>query len=147
MKLNWGTGIAIFYSLFMIAMISMVIKSCNNKSHLVLENYYQKDLGYEDFRIKKNNGKNLKTKITYNYNSNDNILIIKFPKEIESISGKLKLYRPSNKYLDEVYDIKLDSNNSMTINLKKSIESGLWKIQLDWKNQTKKYFNELDLII
>ncbi len=36
MKFNWGTGIALFYSLFMITMIYMVYQSTQHNRNLVV---------------------------------------------------------------------------------------------------------------
>lgn len=147
MKLNWGSGIAIFYILFVSAMISMVVKSCQNQHHLVEEEYYQKDLGYEEFRLKRANGESLKKEITALYLAESNELQITFPVDLEAVTGELKLYRPSNKFMDKKYELKLDSTNSMKIKLGNQFQKGLWQIQLDWLNKKEAYYNELDFSI
>lgn len=147
MKFNWGTGIAIFYSLFVIAMVSMVFKSCNNKSDLVEEEYYQKDLGYEEFRIKRANADKLKSEITANYISTANSLMIIFPRSLDKPKGEIKLYRPSNKFLDKTYIIRLDSTNTMNIPMIPNFSKGLWKVQLDWKSNGTPYYKEIELNI
>ena len=47
MKLNWGTGIAAFYLLFMVVLLSFVIKSRSYDHSLVTTNYYEQDLKYQ----------------------------------------------------------------------------------------------------
>jgi hypothetical protein len=147
MKLNWGSGIAIFYIIFVSAMISMVVKSCQNQHHLVEEEYYQKDLGYEGFRLKRANGESLKKEISTQYIAASKELQVNFPEDLEKVTGELKLYRPSNKFMDKKYTIKLDSSNSMKIKLGDQFRQGLWKIQLDWLNKNVPYYNELDFSI
>ena len=48
MKINWGTGIFIFYSLFVGALVFQLVKSFQYDNSLVVENYYEKDLNYQE---------------------------------------------------------------------------------------------------
>ena len=146
MKINWGSGIAIFYSLFVLVMIFMVIKSTQNKSHLVQENYYNKDLNYESFRQKRENASTLDTPVGIKYISKQNSVELEFPQEMSEVSGKVTLFRPSNKFLDKTYVIKLDNSSKMNIPLEKQMPGGLWKVQVDWETQGKKYYTEENLV-
>lgn len=47
MKLSWGTGIAIFYSVFVIVLVFVVVKSTSIDNALVTDDYYKKDLEYQ----------------------------------------------------------------------------------------------------
>ena len=47
MKINWGTGIAIFYTLFASVLVMVVIKSKQYDHSLVVDNYYEEDLHYQ----------------------------------------------------------------------------------------------------
>lgn len=142
MKLNWGTAIAIFYSCFVVTMISVVIFSTKNKSYLVQENYYAKDLAYEAFRSKRENANKMVEAIKIDYSQDDRIVVLTFPIGMEKSQGEVSLYRPSNKSLDKKKRITLDENRQMTIKLKDLDPSGLWKIKIDWSSREKKYFME-----
>ncbi|MBT8189385.1 MAG: FixH family protein [Bacteroidia bacterium] len=147
MKLNWGSGIAIFYTLFVIVMITMVVKSTQNKVHLVQENYYEKDLNYEEFRKKRENGQTVKDQIIIKYHKKDKILNISLPKTMNIATGELALFRPSNKFLDKKFKLKLDDNASMDIQLERSLTTGLWQVQLDWESGGKSYYVEESLVL
>ena len=146
MKINWGSGIAIFYSLFVLVMIFMVIKSTQNKSHLVQENYYNKDLNYESFRQKRENASALDNPVGIKYISKQNSVELEFPQDMPEVSGKVTLFRPSNKFLDKTYTIKLDNTSKMNIPLEKHMPGGLWKVQVDWETKGKKYYTEENLV-
>lgn len=146
MKLNWGSGIAIFYTLFVIVMILMVVKSTQNKVHLVQENYYEKDLNYEAFRKKRANGATIKDQISIKYLAKDRTLKIAFPKTMHELSGELALFRPSNKFMDKKFKLNLDENASMDIQLDRSLISGLWQVQLDWESEGVAYYVEESLV-
>ena len=57
MKFNWGTGIGLFYVVFVVIMVSMVMFSARNNIDLVQEDYYEKDLNYESFRLARENSR------------------------------------------------------------------------------------------
>jgi nitrogen fixation protein FixH len=147
MKLNWGTGIAIFYSLFVLVMVFMVIKSAQNQSHLVQENYYRKDLNYESFRQKRENAQNMAEQVTIQYLSNQSQIRLQFPSDMATASGEIAMYRPSNKFLDKKLKLVLDKNGQMLIPVTKEMAKGLWKIQLDWENENRLYYCEENIVI
>lgn len=148
MKLNWGSGIAIFYVCFMAIMIFMVIKSKQNTVHLVQENYYQKDLDYEQFRAKRQNASALTESIQIQYNSSKQSVTIVFPEQMKTSTGKLTFFRPSNKYMDKIFKLELDKQGSMLIPINpKTIPSGKWNIQVDWESEGKLYYKETTVVI
>jgi hypothetical protein len=147
MKLNWGTGIAIFYSCFVLIMIFMVIKSKQNQAHLVQEDYYQKDLKYEEFRLKRQNSTQISNQVDITYNPAEKNIQLNFPDDMMNASGKVSLFRPSNKYLDKSYKLKLNSLAEMRIPVTKDMPKGLWRVKLDWENQGTGYYMEEDIIL
>ncbi len=147
MKLNWGSGIAIFYVCFMAAMIGMVIKSTYNQTHLVVENYYQKDLNYEAFRSKRENAKRLKNDISIAYDSQSKQIEVKLPAHMVSASGTITLYRPSDKHHDRVIGLKLSSEAKMNIPIQSNMARGLWTVQLDWEDRGKAFYTEEQIVI
>ena len=60
MKINWGSGIAIFYSLFVITMVYAVVRSTQFDNSLVSDHYYADDLKYQERFDKLSNAQNLK---------------------------------------------------------------------------------------
>lgn len=147
MKINWGTGIAIFYVLFVITMIGMVINSTYHKVELVQENYYQKDLQYEAFRLKRQNGNAMAAPIKVEYQQHKKAVSVAFPTEMLDAKGQITFFRPSNKSLDQKITITLDNNGMMNIPLTKTMTRGLWKMQLDWESDGKQFFKEESIIL
>ena len=68
-------------------------------------------------------------------------------KKSEKATGKITLFRPSNKYMDKTYTLKLDDQYQMKIPVDKTMRSGLWRVQVDWENKGKKYYSEEDIVI
>ncbi len=141
MKLNWGMSIAIFYLLFMVIMISMVVKASNNRVELVQEDYYNKDLNYEAFRKSRQNATALEASVIIKVDRKSDELQINFPAQETAITGEVVLYRPSNDRLDKKIFLNLDSNNHMAIPTGR-LAKGLWKVQLTWHREDQNYYQE-----
>lgn len=147
MKLNWGTSIAIFYICFMAVMITMVVKSAQNNVDLVQENYYEKDLNYEAFRTKRENGLQMSNQVKISYEIQDGNIRLVFPEEMNNVSGQVALFRPSNKKLDRQFDLKLESNGEMLIPVDNTFQAGLWKVYIDWESHKKLFFSQDTIVI
>lgn len=140
MKINWGTSIVIAFVLFIAFIMYFVISMMTNKKldhDLVTEQYYEQELLHQQEIDKENNANKLIENVTWK-KTNDGILIA-FPKNLDynKITGKVFLYRPSNKKLDSEIPISL-SNNKMLIP-KTSLLGGRWNIKIDWEYQGEKY--------
>ena len=144
MKLNWGTGIAIFYTIFVISLLSIVILSSRNNVDLVEKEYYQKDINYEKFRKKRENesllSKGLEVK------KNDGNITLHFPGIEKNITGQIHFFRPSNSKLDNIIPIVLDADHNMIISTEKYAK-GLWRLMTEWEVNSHSYYNEQKIIL
>jgi len=137
MKINWGQGIFIFYTVFAISMITMVIKSTGYDHSLVEENYYAKDLEYQSTYEKMKNSLSLPEPVDISYDYEKDFISINFPNGLEP-KGTVHLYRPNNKKLDLNFPVKVNSDGIMLISTK-DIVTGVWKVKLDWTASGKEY--------
>ena len=140
MKINWGTGIVIAFTLFMSFILYFVIKVQSNSKYdneLVVEEYYKHDAKFGDEMVRIQNAQNLVEKPQI-INEAGEIKII-FPPQFEpkNIKGKVSLYRPSNKKLD--FEIPISLSNSTLLIPKKSLVGGRWDINLNWEYDNKEY--------
>ncbi|HNQ28101.1 MAG TPA: FixH family protein [Aquaticitalea sp.] len=147
MKFNWGTGIVLafifFISFIMYFVISMSINDKYNHE-LVTEDYYKQEL---DFQNKINNEKNaklLKQDIVWEKTTDG--LLIKFPNDLDTskISGKVFLYRPSDKQFDFETPISL-SNHNLLIPDNRLLD-GRWNIIIDWEYNKTPYRFKKEII-
>ncbi|WP_338768555.1 FixH family protein [Bernardetia sp. ABR2-2B] len=151
-KFNWGTGIFLFYSAFVIFMLSLVFMSMQQKIELVTENYYTEGIDFQRQINERKNVAALKAKPTIKQLENGNVEI-KFPVsdslDVDKITGQIAFFRPSDKDLDFSLPIKLTKPNHQLITEK--IEQGLWKVKLSWTQEdrignNKKFFQETILV-
>ncbi|NNK88833.1 MAG: FixH family protein [Flavobacteriaceae bacterium] len=144
MRINWGVGIVIAFVLFIAFIMFFVIKMNTEDKYdhdLVTDEYYKEELNYQDAIDKESNAKTLKTDVKWK-KSADGILI-EFPSDLDhkKISGKVFLYRPSNKQLDMEIPISL-SDHYLLIPDDRLLD-GRWNISIDWKyNQMEYLFKE-----
>lgn len=147
MKINWGTGIILAFIAFISFILYFVISMNVNKKYdhdLVIENYYQQELEFQNDINKQQKGEDLSENITWT--KTDEGLIIIFPKAFEPnlITGNVFLYRPSNKQFDFEIPILL-SEHTLLIPDKRLLD-GRWNIKVDWQYEGISYLFKKDIL-
>lgn len=147
MKWNWGKGIVVAIIAFMGFILYLVITMTTDKnfSHdLVTEDYYAKEMAYQNEINAETNTNNLKEKIISKKVANG--WLISFPKELnyQYIKGTLFLYRPSNQKLDFETKINLSSNDLLLPNT--NLIDGRWNIIIDFTYHGKSYMYKEEIM-
>jgi nitrogen fixation protein FixH len=140
MKINWGTAIVLAFIAFIAFIMYFVISMMTNKKYdhdLVTENYYQKELIFQQSIDKEINAKKLDEQVTWKKTPEG--MLITFPQslDIENIKGKVFLYRPSNKHLDFEMPITL-SNHTLLIPDNRLLD-GRWNLSVEWEYNNVEY--------
>lgn len=148
MRISWGTSIVIAFALFMSFILYFVIKVQSNSKYdneLVVDEYYKKDAKFGAEMVRVQNAADLSDKPIVNTSNGD--ITIAFPKiyDATKITGKVSLYRPSNKKLD--FEIPLSLTNSTLLIPKRSLVGGRWDITIDWQYEGKLYTTKEDLYL
>lgn len=146
MKFNWGHGIFIAIVLGASGLATLVYITTRERIDMVTEEYYPKELKYQDQISKIINYQALAQKIEVNA---ENDLIISFPRivaESGDIEGEVHLYRPSNKQLDIERTVALDTAYTMAI-AKKHFKAGKYELMIEWKANDVPYFTKLPIYI
>jgi len=146
MKFNWGTGIVLAFIGFISFILYFVINMSTDKRYkhdLVTEDYYKQELEYQNDINKEENAKTLKENL--NWKRTTEGLVIEFPKDldIKNITGKVFLYRPSNKQFDFEMPISLSNHNLLIPD--NSLLDGRWNIKVDWKYKKVLYLYKKDI--
>ncbi|GGZ83136.1 FixH family protein [Algibacter mikhailovii] len=140
MKFNWGTGIVFAFIGFISFILYFIITMMTDERfehELVSEDYYADELKYQDDIDKLNHAKSLSENIAYHRSSAG--LTINFPENLDykSITGKVFLYRPSNKQLD--FETAISLSNSYLLIPDNRLVDGRWNIKIDWQYKGKSY--------
>jgi hypothetical protein len=147
MKFNWGTGIAIFYSVFVLAMVAAVIRSTQFDNSLVSDHYYADDLNYQQHYNKLVNSQSLEQDLEIAKNREKGMVELKFPGNLENISGEIHFFCPSGSRLDFKIPVQTDEKNQQLVPLQKLKKDGLWRVKVDWKADNTAYYKEVVITI
>lgn len=141
MKISWGIKIAAVYIIFVLLVLGTVIFSTTQDVNLVAEDYYQKEIAYQQQIDKLKRTSRLSEKVFVKLDSK--FLKIKMPADFKDkyVKGDLVLYRPSDNKQDFQTQLALNSNLEHTLSVE-NFEKGLWKLQLDWEADGLDYFHE-----
>lgn len=138
--MNWGVKIFIAFVVFGIAVISVVIFLVNQKVDMVTDNYYEKELLYQD-QINKIERTRAYKKPLIEFTGNE--IVIKYPNK-PSLNEKtdfVLFYRPSDKNMDIKLPVNIDSSNSQVLKTS-TMQKGYWKIQINWTSEGLGYYYE-----
>jgi len=135
MKINWGTGIVIAFVLFISFILYFVFQmtfSSEYDDEMVLEDYYQEEYVFQQAIDAQQNGQALKKNIEISKDSET--IYVNFPEEFDynNITGKIHMYRPSDKRLDFTVPIQLEGS-SYAIPSEK-LAKGKWEITINWQH-------------
>ena len=147
MKFNWGTGLVIFFILFVGTLVFVMYQSSNVHDSLVVKDYYEEDINYQQHYDKKQNTADLSIKVKAEYIKENKEVVLTFPMDpISGISGKILLYNPYSEFSDVKYDFDLGKETTYKIPVDK-VKPGRWKIKIDWKQGTKEYYQEEEILL
>lgn len=146
MKFNWGTGIALFYSLFVLALVWQVYQSTTYDNALVSEHYYKDDLNYQQHYNKLVNNQQLTQDLVVIENEATQTLDLQFPTSLGAVDGTILLFCPSAEAEDHHLPVQPDSEGHQAIPLT-GLKKGLWKAKIDWNAQGVAYYKEIALIL
>jgi len=139
--MNWGHGIAIAIGAFIIVIMTMVVISVKMDGiELVTEDYYEKEIKYQD-RINSQISATLLDREVIVFDASSKELIFDLPKGTEAT---LELFRPSDESLDQTLDFTVESEDKMIIRIDK-LQKGYWKAQLHWEENGKVFYQEKKL--
>ena len=142
----WGAGIVISFVIFGICILAVVYIAMSSSVDLVSDDYYSKELKYQEHidALKESDSLNTKIVLSFSPVSVD----VHFPRiaASQTISGSIVFFRPSDKKWDFTAKIVVDSNYTQRI-MTERIPKGLWKVQISWNATAKKYYHEQPVII
>ncbi len=147
-KFNWGTGIVLAVTLFIIATLSVVSYIISLDFYLVSSNHYEEGVEYQQTIDNKNRAENLDNPVVVLFDEGTTSIKLIFPEEIlsDSLSGNVTFYRPNDPALDKKYKLSLNSEGLQTIPVG-DFEKGRWKLTVEWEADSLTYLEEKNIFI
>ncbi|MFZ4618931.1 MAG: FixH family protein [Bacteroidota bacterium] len=145
-KFNWGFGIIVTFIIFGIGVFVMVFISMNTNVDLVTDDYYEKELRYQDHIqiVKSTNALEKQVAMELTETS------VKFTYPViavpEKYTGSVYFFRPSNRKGDFVRAVVLDSACSQLFPISE-FTPGLWRAKISWSTGNQQFYSEMPIII
>ncbi len=145
-KFNWGHGITIFLVIFLLLNVAVVLYTFSQDVELVTDNYYEKELKYEDQIVRERRGMNLPDSLKIDLDNSN--LKINYPASLlkNSIHGNIHLYRPDQKKFDYNIKIDYDSTGQQIVNMAGKAP-GKWKISITLNDGSFDYLFKKDIYL
>lgn len=140
-KFNWGWGITLLYSGFVVFMVTLALKTTTIKDDLVTPDYYAKELQYQERLDRMKNSHDLKEQPTWQVSGN--AVAIKFPQEqvAKNVKAEILFYNTAQAKKDVKITCMPDSTGLCAIN-PGQLQNGVYKMQIDWNAGGVDYYNE-----
>jgi len=132
--MNWGKGIIIAMALFMGFILTLVITLMRQDVDLEIDDYYNKELAFNEQYNAQQNYMDATEKITFNVTT-DSLFVI-FPKDLQTGAAKIQLQRPNNKQQDAVFDVQATDKVYIPT---KSFPKGVFNCTITGKRNGKNY--------
>lgn len=139
--MNWGYKIVVAFALFCLAVIGAVIFFLNQKVDVVTDNYYEKELKYQEQLDRVNRTRALRD--TIKMENTGAALNIVFPNIPDKPSPKdfILLYRPSDNEKDVRIPVAADTSKRQSVSIER-LDRGYWKLQVNWTSGGREFFHE-----
>lgn len=142
-SISWGYRIFLLYTGFAFFIVLMVWKSFGEPVELVTDDYYNKELLYNDQMAKmehvKQLGSDLKWRIV------DGNLTIEFPGLADG--GTLTFQRPSDQTKDVAVSLESAAADSIVTIPGTSFTKGMYRLRADWTMGGTGYYSEHVVVI
>lgn len=145
-KFNWGWGIFITCTVFILFISSLVYRASKEKIEFVTENYYDKELKFQDQINDLKNAETLPENIRLS--QNDGSIQIAYPSSINwnSIDGQITFFKPDNSDLDFEVKAVCDENHVQSVNTSK-MKRGWWHVKISWTSGVTPYYFEQKILV
>jgi hypothetical protein len=140
--MNWGKGIVIGMSLFIVFILVLVIGLMSHRVDLQSEDYYQKEINYESELQAMRNSSELENKIEVI--EQKEYIVIQIPSEGEYIDLKVEFIRPDDNKLDQSF--KIVNTKSYLIE-RKSLIKGKYNLEIYYSHKGKDCLQKQNIYI
>lgn len=130
--MNWGKGIIIGMGLFMAFIIFLVVNLMMNRVDLESEDYYQREVDYQQEITAMNNSSELEASIQLL--SQEKFVVVKVPDAGEFKNIEVQLLRPDDQKLDKSYSI---SGTKSYLIPKEELTKGQYNVEIRFESNSK----------
>jgi nitrogen fixation protein FixH len=141
-SISWGIRISMLYIGFALFIIFMVWRSFGENIDLVANDYYNRELEYNEQMEKTQRASKLTDKL--NWKIVNSRLVLEFPGVADG--GTILFQRPSDAQFDRTYNLSTSSDSILSIPLEE-FTKGMYRLKADWSMSGVTYYNEQVVVI
>jgi hypothetical protein len=143
--MNWGHKIIVVYVVFVAGMVFLVYKSSQQNKDLVTEDYYAKELVYQQKIDQSKRVGALSAPVEIQVINHE--LTIHFPRDFaaKKITGDAVLYCPSDERKDMTHSFDL-TDERVSIAIPANYQ-GLFYVKINWNAEGVTYYYEKKIVI
>tara|TARA_R110002124_G_scaffold194258_1_gene361350 strand:+ start:7633 stop:8079 length:447 start_codon:yes stop_codon:yes gene_type:complete len=146
-KLNWGNGIALIITIFVIGTLSMVSYFISLDFFLVTNNHYEDGVEYQQTIDQRKRSAELRDPVVIIFDEKLEALRVIFPNEfVGKAQGDIKLYRPNNPTMDAKFPLSVNANGTQLISTS-ALDKGKWILKIEWNADNENYLEEKTIVI
>lgn len=136
--MDWGKGILLTIIGFVAFIMTLVVISVRQDDiHLVTENYYEKEIKYQE-HIEREKSAAALDRVVLEFDGTTKTVFLDLP---VGSKGSLQLFRPSDARLDQMVPLEITAPGKTSIPLS-NLKSGYWRVQLTWTENGVDYYEE-----
>lgn len=136
--MDWGKGILLTIVAFVGFIMTLVVISVRQDDiHLVTENYYEKEINYQQ-QIEREKSTSTLDREVLLFDAQSKSMLLDLPL---GAKGSLQLFRPSDARLDREVQLEITSEGKMKVPME-DLKSGYWRVQLTWTENGMDYYEE-----
>ncbi|MBN1446355.1 MAG: FixH family protein [Bacteroidetes bacterium] len=144
----WALGISIVIVVFLVASIALTVIISQEDIHLVQEDYYEKDLKYQQEIDSRKRAEALEQKPEIILDRTAQSCSIRFPERerYDAIGGEVTFFRISDAAHDRVIPLRLGEDGKQYISVS-GMASGQWVLKLKWNEGGREFSMEQRLYL
>ncbi|MGB0391546.1 MAG: FixH family protein [Salibacteraceae bacterium] len=148
MRFTWGHAAIAIPVTIVVVFTSVLIRSMadDKKTELVTEDYYAKEIQFQDQLDRVKNALELNTNFTWTKSEDSWVLGLSGDFTHKEVKGVLTVFRPSDSSLDFEIPIQLDSNFKQVVSASKFVK-GKYQIQVKWTVNGKECYLEKNVFV
>jgi len=147
-KLNWGNGIFLAVTVFVIATLSVVSYLISLDFYMVSTDHYQEAVDYQETIDSKKNAAKLEEPVVVLFDEKTLSVDLYFPPVAAAAvdSGTVHFYRPNDSKLDKKVVLSLNREGKQRISVA-DFTKGKWVLSIEWKADSLNYLEKKSIII
>lgn len=143
----WPIAIVAYFAVFMTFIACFIVYASRQRVDLVRADYYEAEIKFQQQIDRVERSRPVEAEVAIKYDLQGAKIILQLPRESQKGAfGKIELYRPSDARQDKSIKLAADQNGTQQIDVR-GLQSGLWKVRVNWTCAGQEYFVEKPITI